>query len=215
MKGSFLILLLSTLSIGFFHSLAPDHWLPFVMIGKSSDWSKRKLTWVTFLSGIGHVGSSILLGSVGILLGLTLSKLQNFEGSRGQIAVYLLIGFGVAYALWGLRQAKKHTHHHHHFDENLSQKKTITVWALMAVFVLGPCEPLIPLMFLATQFGWSGIWGISIAFSIVTIFMMITQTLLAYSGVKLIKTDFAEKYTHSIAGAVIALTGVFVLFMGI
>lgn len=215
MRGSFLILLLSTLSIGFFHSLAPDHWVPFVMIGRSSNWSKRKLTWVTFLSGIGHVGSSILLGSVGILLGLTLSKLQNFEGSRGQIAVYLLIGFGVAYALWGLRQAKKHSHHHHHFDEKLSQKKTITVWALMAIFVLGPCEPLIPLMFLATQFGWSGIWGISIAFSVVTILMMISQTLLAYSGVKLIKTEFAEKYTHSIAGAVIALTGVFVLFLGI
>jgi nickel/cobalt exporter len=214
MKGSFLILLLSTLFIGFFHSLAPDHWVPFVMIGRSSNWSKRKLTWVTFLSGIGHVGSSILLGSVGILLGLTLSKLQNFEGSRGQIAVYLLIGFGVTYTLWGLRQAKKHSHHHH-LEEKLNHKKAITVWALMAIFVLGPCEPLIPLMFLATQFGWKGIWGISIAFSIVTIFMMITQTLLAYAGVKLIKTEFAEKYTHSIAGAVIALTGVFVLFLGI
>ncbi len=206
---SFSTLIISTITIGIVHALAPDHWLPFVMIGKAQKWTKPRLTFVTFIAGIGHVGSSVILGVLGILAGITSIKLQGVEATRAEIGVYLLIGFGVAYALWGLKHAK---HHHSHIPD-LSQKKVITVWTLFAVFVLGPCEPLIPLMFLATAYGWIGILTISLVFSIITLLMMMAQALLGYSGIQLIKRDFAEKYSHALAGGVIALTGIFLYFI--
>src|SRR3989344_5367290 len=100
MHKSYLLLLASTFSIAFLHALAPDHWVPFAVIGRAQKWSRPKLLFVTFLSGIGHIGSSILLGSIGILLGFSLSSLKRMESHRGEIALWLLIGFGVAYTIW-------------------------------------------------------------------------------------------------------------------
>ena len=206
MTAPFSTLIISTISIAIVHSLAPDHWLPFVMIGKAQKWTKARHVWITTVSGIGHVGSSVILGSIGILLGMATIHLQGIEATRGQVGVLLLIGFGLAYTLWGLKRAK---HHHHSLD--LSEKKVVTLWTLFAVFVLGPCEPLIPLMFLATGFGVSGIVIVSVVFGIVTLMMMVGQVLLGMSGIQLIKHELAERYSHAMAGAVIALTGVFLL----
>ncbi len=212
MNKGYLILMMSTLSIAFLHSLAPDHWMPFAVIGKAKRWSNLKLVLVTLISGIGHVGSSILLGALGIALGFSLSHLKAVESQRAQVGMYLLIGFGIAYMLWGIKKARDYKHEHSHSHE--INKKTVTLWTLFAVFVLGPCEPLIPIMFLATDYGWNGIALASATFSVVTIVMMIGQTLLARYGIQMIRHDIAERYSHALAGLVIALTGGFLFFVG-
>ena len=211
MNKCFFVLIASTLSIAFLHSLAPDHWMPFAVIGKAKKWSNLKLLLVTFISGIGHVGSSIVIGSIGILLGFSLSSLKTAESHRGQIGIWLLIGFGVAYTIWGIKKAREYKHEH--MDAKTINSKTVTLWTLFAVFVLGPCEPLIPLMFLATNYGWYGIFMTSLVFSVVTIFMMLTQSLLAYFGIQLIKHEIADKYSHAFAGLVIVLTGGFIMLI--
>ena len=214
MNKGYIVLMMSTLSIAFLHSLAPDHWMPFAVIGKARKWSNLKLMWVTFISGVGHVGSSIILGAIGIALGFSLSHLKTVESQRTQIGLFLLIGFGVAYMLWGLKKALEYKHDHSHSHTHEIDKRTVTLWTLFAVFVLGPCEPLIPIMFLATDYGWHGIALASATFSVVTILMMMGQTLLAKFGIQLIRHDIAERYSHAMAGFVIALTGGFILFLG-
>lgn len=213
MNKGYILLLLSTMSIAFIHALAPDHWMPFAVIGKAQKWSKAKLMLMTFVSGIGHVGSSILVGAIGILLGFSLSKLTAAESHRGEIALWLLIGFGIAYTIWGIKKARNYKHEH--MDPALMKSKTVTLWTLFAIFVLGPCEPLIPLMFLATDYGWAGIFMTSLVFSVVTIFMMLAQSILAFAGIQLIRHDIAERYSHAFAGFVIFLTGAFVMLLGI
>lgn len=213
MHDSFWVLLVSTLSIAFFHALAPDHWMPFAAIGRAQKWSKIKLAWITFLSGLGHVGISIIFSIIGILLGFSLSKLKSIEGHRGELVLWLLIGFGVAYMLWGIKKAKEKKHVH--LEEEKLKAKTVAVWTMFAVIVLGPCEPLVPLMFLGYNYGWPGVITVGVIFSIVTIIMMLTQSLLAFMGIQLIKGDIAERYAHALAGLVIALTGIFVMVMGI
>lgn len=213
MQGPIWILLMSTCSVAFLHALAPDHWMPFAAIAKAQRWRESKLLWVTFLAGLGHVGISIAFGVIGILLGFSLSKLKNIEGHRGEIALWLLIGFGVAYMLWGIKKAKQHKPKD--IDEEKFRQKTISVWMIFAIFVLGPCEPLVPLIFLGYNYGYAGIVISSIVFSVVTIIMMLGQSLLAFRGIQLIKSDIAERYSHALAGLVIALTGIFVMVLGI
>jgi len=212
--ASFITLIISTASIAFLHALAPDHWLPFIMIGRAQKWSIKKLVAVTFIAGIGHVGSSILLGLIGLFIGMELSKLQGLEALRGDVGLWLLIGFGIAYALWGLKHAK-HPHRHEIVDEKILNKKVVTVWTLFAVFVLGPCEPLIPLFFISLKFKLAGILAVTIVFSVMTWIMMIAQALIGYLGIQLVKLETLERYSHTIAGIVIALTGVFILISGI
>jgi uncharacterized membrane protein len=213
MHNSIWILLVSTLSVAFFHALAPDHWMPFAAIGKAQRWSKARLLWITFISGIGHVGISIIFSIIGILLGFSLSKLKGIEGQRGEIVLWLLIGFGIAYMIWGIKKAREQKRKV--IDEEKLKAETVAVWTMFAVIVLGPCEPLVPLAFLGYNYGWVGVITVSIIFSIVTIIMMLAQSLLAFMGIQLIKSDIAERYSHAFAGLVIALTGVFVMLAGI
>lgn len=213
MNNSLLVLLISTASIAFLHALAPDHWMPFAVIGKARKWSKTKLLWVTFVSGLGHVGSSIIFSIIGIALGFSLYKLKGLEGHRGEIALWLLIGFGIAYMIWGIKKAKERECKNMTAEE--CNAKTVAVWTTFAVIVLGPCEPLIPLVFLGYNYGFAGIMAVSVVFSIITLIMMISQSLLAFMGIQLIRNDIADRYSHAFAGLVIALTGAFVMVLGI
>lgn len=207
------ILLVSTASVAFIHALAPDHWMPFAALGKSLKWSKAKLLWITFLAGIGHVVISIVLSIIAILLGFSLSKVKNIEGYRSDIALWLLIGFGIAYMIWGIKQAKEKRHRK--INEELLRRKNIVVWIMFIIIILGPCEPFIPLVFLSYNYGRMGLVSVSVIFSLVTIIMMMLQSLLAFMGIQFIKNEFMERYSHAFAGLVIVLTGIFVMFVGI
>ncbi|MCK4904609.1 MAG: hypothetical protein KAS35_07930, partial [Candidatus Marinimicrobia bacterium] len=67
------ILIWTAISIGFIHTIiGPDHYLPFIMIGRARQWTIIKTMWVTVLCGIGHVIGSVLLGIVGVMLGLSI-----------------------------------------------------------------------------------------------------------------------------------------------
>ena len=77
MNSEVFILSLTAGSIAFMHTISgPDHYLPFVVLSKARNWSKIKTTWITILCGIGHVGSSVLLGLFGIVACVELSKLK-------------------------------------------------------------------------------------------------------------------------------------------
>jgi sulfite exporter TauE/SafE len=90
-------------------------------MGKVRKWSMVKTTWITLLCGVGHVGSSVLLGFIGIALGIAVTKLVVVESFRGNLAVWALIAFGLVYFVWGMRRAlknKPHEHSHFHVDED-------------------------------------------------------------------------------------------------
>ena len=117
-NSEIILLCWTAASIGFIHTaLGPDHYLPFVMMGKVRNWSIAKTSWVTLLCGSGHVLSSVVLGLLGVYLGTEVLKLEALEAYRGTIAAWLLISFGFAYFIWGIHKAiknKKHSHVHLH-----------------------------------------------------------------------------------------------------
>jgi hypothetical protein len=208
------VLLASAVSVAFFHALAPDHWLPFVALARSSRWSLGRLAFITTLAGLGHVVSSLLLGTIGLMAGLALHRMEGAEVWRGDVGIWLLIGFGVAYALWGLKHAQ-HAHPHVSVEDAVRAYAVRRMWMLFAIMVFGPCEPLIPLMFVASQRGTPAVVAISGVFSLITIAMVVGQSCLSYMGVRLIQAPWMERYAHALAGAVIVITAVFVMIVGV
>jgi hypothetical protein len=96
----------TAVSVGFVHCVCgPDHYVPFVAMSRVGLWSLRKTLLITLVCGMGHVAGSAVIAFIGIALGLILSQLQAFESIRGDIAAWLLFGFGLLYMLWGLRYA--------------------------------------------------------------------------------------------------------------
>lgn len=112
-------------SMAFFHTLTgPDHYLPFIMIGRARNWSAWKTSMLTLVCGFGHVFSSIILAVIAILFGSLLTKIEWIEESRADLAAWMLIAFGFFYMIWGIKQAYKnrtHTHTHEHGDGNIHE----------------------------------------------------------------------------------------------
>ncbi len=230
MDNQTLILLITAGSVAFFHTvLGPDHYLPFIVLAKDRSWSYRKTTMVTLLCGIGHVGSSVILGMAGIALGWSLTSINLFESNRGKMAAWLLIAFGLVYMIWGIRQAvkkKPHTHWHRHTDGSLHRhehihdgvhshvhvdkpSKSMTPWILFIIFVFGPCEPMIPLvMYPAAEGSYSGLIGVILIFSAVTLLTMLAVVHASVAGLKMIRLNFLEKYSNALAGGIILATGI-------
>ncbi|HEX5134810.1 MAG TPA: hypothetical protein VFW81_05410, partial [Thermoanaerobaculia bacterium] len=160
MNGLFLALAGAAVTVGSLHTAAPDHWVPFVALGRARDWSSRRTVGVTLLCGFGHVTVSALFGLAGLLFGVTLIKSVGERMSA--LAPLLLIGFGVLYALWGLKRAfapQLHGHPHRHYDHVHPESRT-SVWTLFLLFSADPCVAVVPLMFAAAPLGLGGTLGI-------------------------------------------------------
>jgi len=190
---------------------------------------------ITFLCGIGHVGSSVILGLVGIAVGISVTRLVSVESFRGNIAAWLFIAFGLVYMIISIRnliKKKKHSHAHFHIDgekhyhehdhhhdhSHIHEEETVntTPWVLFLIFVFGPCEPLIPiLMYPAAKNNVSGAVIVSVLFSIVTIATMMSIVLAFKLGLNKINLKPIEKYSHLIAGAMIFFSGLAIQFLGL
>ncbi len=239
MNTELTILLVTAASIGFIHTLTgPDHYLPFIVMGKARNWKMGKTLGITFLCGLGHVSSSIVIGAIGIIFGLGIKKLEMFESFRGDLAAWAFIAFGFAYFIWGLWKASKkdphkhihihkdgsvHVHEHQHagvstHNHGHSDKKPVnlTPWILFTIFVLGPCEPLIPLlMYPAAKTHTGAVVLVAALFAVVTIATMMVIVMLIMTGINFIPLKTLEKYIHAIAGATICLSGLAIVFLGV
>ena len=220
MNSEIALLCWSAAVIGFTHTLfGPDHYLPFIVMSRARSWSAAKTAWITFLCGLGHVLSSVVLGGIGIAFGIAVMKLEAFEACRGSLAAWALIGFGFAYMGWGIHRAlRRHSHSHQHSDHSHphEQKANITPWILFTIFVLGPCEPLIPLlMYPAAKHSLSGTVLVAVVFSAVTISTMMSVVLAMAWGASFARFKPLERWTHALAGGTICLSGCAIQFLGL
>src|SRR5687767_4016969 len=81
-------------------ALGIDHTLPFVLMGRAQGWRLPRLLGITALCGVAHVAASVVLGLAGGALGMTVERLAQIDGTRDRIGAWLLIAFGLTYAVW-------------------------------------------------------------------------------------------------------------------
>ena len=66
-----LSIIIGSLLISLLHAVIPNHWLPVLAIGKKEGWSLAETSRITFIAGMAHVISTIIIGLLlagGILL---------------------------------------------------------------------------------------------------------------------------------------------------
>ena len=232
MDTTLTVLLGSAIGVAFVHTLIGiDHSLPFVVLGKANGWSLRKTLALTTVCGVGHVLSSVVLGLLGIGLGTAVANLEAIEASRGSLAAWTLIVFGLVYAGWAFARHRRNTRHAHqhgglvhtHADGGTQHGHTthrtttaLTAWSLFIVFVLGPCEPLIALLMIpAAGMGTGTVILVTAAFGTVTIATMLGLVTLAYYGLRLNRMHWIERHAHIMAGLAIAASGVVIQVLGV
>jgi ABC-type nickel/cobalt efflux system permease component RcnA len=240
MSPEILLLCATAATIAFVHTLAgPDHYLPFVALAKSRQWTLGKALRTTLVCGSGHIVGSVLLGFVGIYASIRLDALEWIEGFRGDMAAWALVSFGLVYMAWGMRRAYRnrthahwHSHgsvrhyhnHEHHRDHShvhtaedaAGNQRSLAGWAIFIVFVLGPCEPLIPiLMFPAAKESLAGLVAVTFVFAAVTVLTMLFAVALSLWGLKSLRLPSMERYSQAIAGGTITLCGLSIAVLGL
>ena len=230
------ILLITASSIAFLHTvLGADHYLVFVAMGKARSWGLAKTLRVTLACGLGHVMGSIIIGAIGILMGAKLASLVEIEGLRGNLAGWALLAFGLVYFAWGMKQAGRsykhshvhihddvvHDHEHDHHKEHIhvhdaDAANPVTPWAIFIIFVLGPCEALIPLfMYPAAQDSAGLLIAVALVFSAVTLLTMLACVAVTVVGLDKMKLPSSGRYAHAVAGAMVVLCAVAVNAIGV
>jgi nickel/cobalt transporter (NicO) family protein len=208
------VLALAAIGIGSLHTVAPDHWVPFAALARAQGWSPGRTARITAACGFGHVTVSVLLGVLALVFGLELLRVvgQRMEAVAG----LLLIGFGLVYAILGVRRAagaRLHGHHHHHYD-HVHEPRAMTPWALFVLFSADPCVAVIPILFAAAPLGG---WQTAVvvgAYELATIGTMVALVLPATAVAHRVTGGWMARYGDVAAGGVIASVGVLVSAMG-
>lgn len=234
MNGGSLVLWGSA-SVALIHTvIGVDHYVPFIALGRSEGWSLRKTLGWTAACGLGHVLSSVLLAFVAAALGWATGRIAWVQALRGDLTAYLLIGLGSLYVLGELLMRRRHVHVHEHGDGRLHMHShqhghgaehrhddvphrvlahQRTLWAMFIIFVLGPCEPLVPLvMAAAVEHDLAGALSVVGLFSFVTVGAMLALVAAGYLGLEQLRVGArVQRWSHTLAGTAVIVSGLLIL----
>ncbi len=200
-------ILTGSILISLLHAVIPNHWLPVLAIGKKEGWTLGETTRITFIAGMAHVISTVIIG---ILLGLIGGELtQNIENFTRVIAPCILILMG----LYFLRQHYKH--HHFHVNEGAIKKKSKNsiIWALIVAMFLSPCMEIEAYFLLAGTRGWYMMALIATIYSLISIAGMLIWVRIVYTGMLKLNWHKWEHNAGIITGLVLIITGIISFFI--
>jgi ABC-type nickel/cobalt efflux system permease component RcnA len=213
-----------------FHTLIPDHWLPFVLVGRARGWTARTTAAVSGLSAVIHTLLSIALGIAALGLGEAAAAAAGSRLERG--SGLLLVLFGGGYALWAWRKgghfhpggALLHgagerggcdgregfegTHLHYHADEAWLRKDVGKGGLALALIVgLNPCVLVLPIMVATARRGAGAIAMVTAAYAATTIALMVGLSVAGVVGARRLPIPPAARHMETASGVLIALCG--------
>lgn len=207
------------------HALIPNHWLPFVILGRNEKWRASTTLLATFLGGSAHLASTVIIG---VILGLVgLASFKAFEHLYTFVAASILVILGILLIVRHIRG--KDGHFHTHFSEvgehshgkssgrrnadsthiHANGKRAIvSISALVVMMFFSPCLELEAYYLVAARLGWVGIALVSVVYFVITVGLMVVFVGLAYRGLESLKWKTLERNEGFIGGTLLILLGI-------
>ena len=196
-----------SLLLSLLHAIIPNHWLPVLAIGKKEKWSLSEITKVTFLSGLAHALSTIVIG---IILGFAGLKLAgSVEYFTHFIAPVFLILLGVFF----IYQHHRHRHFHLHNMPKPAISKNKIILTLVVAMFLSPCMEIEAYFLLAGTKGIGAVFLIAAMYLIITVTGMVIWVRLAYRGILKLNWHTLEHNSGIITGCILVITGIVSFFI--
>jgi ABC-type nickel/cobalt efflux system permease component RcnA len=231
------LLLVTAAATAAFHTLIPDHWLPFVLVGRARGWSGRTTAAVSGLSALVHTILSLALGLAALTLEQSVARVVGERLERG--SGILLVVFGTAYALWAWRKgghfhpggALFHArdegdhcdghegpvsvdHLHYHADDAWIGKEAGKGAVPLALIVgLNPCVLVLPIMVATADQGAGALALVTMAYSITTIALMVGLSVAGVVGARRIPVPAVARHMETASGLLIAAVGLVFLMI--
>ncbi len=199
-------LFISVLAISVLHAILPNHWLPVVALSKQLGWDSRKTTGITMLAAFAHSLSTVIIGILLALGGMTLDGLLPYFK---YVAAGILIGLGILF-IW------RHQHHmHFHLREFKLTKKTnlsVVVGSLLLAMFLSPCLEVGALFLVAGTSGLTLTLTIAAIYTVTSVLGMTLFAWLALHGLKKMDWHKLEHNSGLVSGIILMLTGIIFIF---
>ncbi len=217
--GSGIALITTAFAAAFIHTVIPDHWLPFVIVGKHQKWGFKKTVSLAGFSACIHVFFSLGLGAFAFFVGRGIvDTLETVGHSVSTFVSVFLIVFGMGYFFWDWKWG--HHHHHHHGKEGFEDddhlrwtplQKEVTGITIAVVLGVTPCVILVPLLVASVDMSMMTTLMVAMAFSVSTVVTMIAMTALGCKGIERFHFTIMEKYGGLITSAILVFIGIFFL----
>ena len=206
-----------SLILSFIHASIPNHWIPLIAVSRAEGWSRREALFATFLTGLAHTLSTVIIGIVVGLAGYKLS--DNYGLVTRFVAPAVLVLLGIIYLVNDFLKSR-HLHHHTHEHIHLTDKpqKGRSKWAIL--FSLGvamffsPCAEIEAYYFRAGILGWSGILTVSAVYTVTTVLLMMVLVSLGMQGLKKVESHYLEHHSGQITGIVLVGLGIIAFLTG-
>jgi nickel/cobalt transporter (NicO) family protein len=199
-------LITGSLVLSILHALIPNHWLPVLAISKKENWTIGQTTSVTFISGMAHALSTVLIGVAVGLLGVTLA--EHVESFAHIIAPIVLVALGLFY----IYQHHRHKHFHLHAEIKPLSKRKVIIGLAVAMF-FSPCFEIEAYFLIAGAHGWGQVALLAVLYTVVTVAGMVVWVRLTYQGLFKLNWHSLEHNAGIITGVTLVLTGVASFFI--
>ena len=199
-------LITGSLVLSILHALIPNHWLPLLAISRKENWSIGQTTSVTFITGLSHALSTVLIGVVIGVVGVTLA--EHIESFAHFVAPLILILLGLFYVY----QHHRHKHFHLHPQPKSISKRRVVVGLVVAMF-FSPCFEIEAYFLMAGAHGWEQVTLLAVLYTVVTVTGMVVWVRLAYKGLFKLNWHALEHNAGIITGVTLIVTGLASFFI--
>jgi putative Mn2+ efflux pump MntP len=198
---------IGSLLLSLLHAVIPNHWLPVLAIGKKNNWTLQEVTKVTFISGLAHALSTIVIGIILGLLGLQLANKIEYFTHFIAPAMLVLLGFFFIY------QHHRHKHFHLHKTPEATRPKSKIILALVVAMFLSPCMEIEAYFLLAGAHGLLAVLSIAALYLTISVSGMVLWVRLAYKGILKLNWHTLEHKSGIITGWTLVITGIISFFI--
>jgi ABC-type nickel/cobalt efflux system permease component RcnA len=228
------LLLIAAGTVGFLHSILPDHWVPLAVVARTQRWSVAHTARVSLLASIGHVLTSIIIAGIIALVGLQFRS--AFETQQGHIVGAVLVLTGAGFLAWGFfggghhQHDHDHTHAHQHDHDHLDQHdheheeerhngahqiedqrplaQRLAAIAIPFGAAASPDLTVLPVALAASAVGIGVVIGVLATFSLVTLATFVILTVAATLAGYQIKGEWLEENGTAVTALVLIIIGV-------
>lgn len=225
-------LLGTSLLTGLVHTLIPDHWLPFVLIGRARGWTVGLTVFLSGLSAMVHVLLSIVLGAASLWVGARAAAAAG--ESLETVSGALLVLFGLGYAGWSWHN-RGHFHpggrwlhrgeneascageegdanpEHLHFHADVALIRGRPGWSDLGLALIvgaNPCVLLLPLMLAAGRRDVASVAATALAYGVPTVLLMVGLSAGGVAFGHRIRLPGIARHMETASGLLIAALGV-------
>jgi nickel/cobalt transporter (NicO) family protein len=195
---SFYGLAAGVVGISLAHSLMPQHWLPFILVGRRQGWTFNQTMGYLCAGAVVHMFSTIFVGLAVGYLGYQID--ERFDAYHGIVPGLVLCAFGAGFFISSF--GHRHSGHcHHHLRDKVAPS------SLILMMGLSPCLVVAPFFVLMGPLGLGAALKASVAMACLSILGMMGLGWLALKGLDMLKLEWLERNESRVMGSLLIAMG--------